>query len=243
MVQVFALVSNDGTEWLSSKDLNEEAALLFRYFCGSDLECIGASDSEHMTSDIRHESTYVVEKSIAASSTEQAQPPLLETRETNGQVAVADFIMSDQSDNVVGATDERLARIRRGVLQLQNVIKNKDQSELLLQHIEGSTLLNINDIGGQPAFLEMLPALSNGPVMYLVFADLSKELNKPYKIPFSRDDTTITPYDAMHTVESTVSQILSSIASIHRISQEPVPFKLDRSTAFGQQFECVQWQH
>ena len=240
MVQVFALVSNDGTEWLSSKDLNEEAALLFRYFCGSDLECIGASDSEHMTSDIRHESTYVVEKSIAASSTEQAQPPLLETRETNGQVAVADFIMSDQSDNVVGATDERLARIRRGVLQLQNVIKNKDQSELLLQHIEGSTLLNINDIGGQPAFLEMLPALSNGPVMYLVFADLSKELNKPYKIPFSRDDTTITPYDAMHTVESTVSQILSSIASIHRISQEPVPFKLDRSTAFGQKFERFQ---
>ncbi len=86
----------------------------------------------------------------------------------------------------------------------------------------------------------MLPALSNGPAMYLVFADLSKELNKPYKILFSRDDTTITPYDAMHSVESTVSQILSSIASIHRISQEPAPFKLDRSTAFGQHFERLQ---
>ena len=220
-LQVFALVSKDGTEWLSSKDLNEEAALLFGYFCGSDLESVGSSNYEFVESGgsnseirMRYESTTppspIAEK-------------IIETREVGDDT-----------------TDKRLARVRDCISRLQNVIKDKDQSKELLKHIEGSTLLNINDIGGQPGFLEMLPALSNGPAMYLVFTDLSKELNKPYKIPFSRDDTTITPYDAMHSVESTVSQILSSIASIHRTSQEPVPFKLDRSTAFGQHFERLQ---
>ena len=53
--------------------------------------------------------------------------------------------------------------------------------------------------------------------MYLVFVDLSKELNRPYKIPFNRDDTVITPYDAMHTVESTMSQILSAITRIRKL--------------------------
>ncbi len=222
-LQVFALVSNDGTEWLSSKDLNEEAALLFRYFCGSDLESVrssysesvGSSDSENLNSEIRYESTVPTCTPVVKE--------IVETREVGDDT-----------------TDEQLVRVRDCVSRLQNVIKDQDQSKELLKHIQGSTLLNINDIGGQPAFLEMLPALSNGPAMYLVFADMSKELNKPYKIPFSRDDTTITPYDAMHSVESTVSQILSSIASIHRISQEPVPFKLNRSTAFSQQYERLQ---
>ncbi len=209
-LQVFALVSTDGTEWLSSKDLKEEVALLFRYFCASDFESVQSGDYEN----IRYKST---------TPPSPLSKEIVEIREVGDDT-----------------TDERLARVRDCISRLQNVIKDQDQSKELLKRIEDSTLLNINDIGGQPAFLEMLPALSNGPAMYLVFADLSKELNKPYKILFSRDDTTITPYDAMHSVESTVSQILSSIASIHRISQEPAPFKLDRSTAFGQQFERLQ---
>ncbi len=46
-------------------------------------------------------------------------------------------------------------------------------------------------------FLEMLPgcpAWGMAQPWYLVFFDLSKELDEPYDIPFSRDDTIITPY-------------------------------------------------
>ena len=66
----------------------------------------------------------------------------------------------------------------------------------------------------------MLPDLSTGPAMYLAFLGLSKELDKPCKIPFCRDDTIITPYDAIHTVEATIWQILSATASIHCLSNE-----------------------
>ena len=101
--------------------------------------------------------------------------------------------------------------------RLQKLIKMGDYSRMA--KIVGNTLLNINDIGGQPGFLEMLPALSTGPAMYLIFLDLSKELDKPYKIPFSRDDTIITPFDSSYTVEATISQILSAITSVHCISR------------------------
>ena len=82
----------------------------------------------------------------------------------------------------------------------------------------------------------MLPALSTGPAMYLVFLDLSKELDKPYKIPFSRDNTIITPFDASYTVEATISQILSAIASVHRISSNLYP----NTGTFSERFERFQ---
>ncbi len=44
------------------------------------------------------------------------------------QVAVADSIVSDQPYNVVGAKDERLARVRDYILRLKNVIKNEDHA-------------------------------------------------------------------------------------------------------------------
>ena len=105
--------------------------------------------------------------------------------------------------------------------ELQQLIKNADYSKMA--DFLGDILLNIHDIGGQPGFLEMLPALSTGPAIYLVFLDLSKELDKLYKIPFSRDGMEIIPFNSVHTTEATISQILTSIASVHCISRDPTP--------------------
>ena len=116
--------------------------------------------------------------------------------------------------------------------KFQNIIKRGDYSTIA-RNI-GDTLLNINDIGGQPGFLEMLPALSTGPAMYLVFFDLSKKFDEPYNIPFSRDGKIITPYKAVHTVRTTICQILSAIASVHSISRESTSFQ--KATAFSEKF-------
>ena len=104
----------------------------------------------------------------------------------------------------------------------------------------GSTLLHIKNVGGQPGFLEMLPAVSNGPALYLVFLNLSKQLDEPYDIPFSRDDTIVTPYKAAHTVKATVSQILSSIACVHHVSRED---DLIKTSKLGEKFEKFQQIH
>ena len=231
-IQVFAFVSNDGAEWISSGDLNKEAVLLFRYLCGCKL-----MDGPHEQSD----------RQIHLKTRRQPQPifkrkPEERLKNTTPRMKAAESIKSKvhegHEEDIAHKATVQHERIGTFVDRLQKVIKSIDDPELF--HLLGSTLLSINDIGGQPGFLEMLPALSTGPAMYLVFLDLSKKLDKPYKIPFSRDDTVITPYPAMHTVESTISQILSAITSVHCLSQETSLIDTSRAGQFDEKFKNFQ---
>ncbi|XP_064391884.1 uncharacterized protein LOC135339638 isoform X9 [Halichondria panicea] len=216
-IQAFAFVGDDTAEWLSSDTIDGEAKILFNYFCGNKLaseEPLDTPLSEQL-------------------SEEKPKPAKTIQPHDHTQISVENNI--SQVDEVETLDDETKAcRIIDVVSRFQNLIKSGEYSNLFNAL---GTFLNINDIGGQPGFLEMLPALSTGPAMYLVFLDLSKELNKPYKIPFSRDDTIITPYDAIHTVKDTVSQILSSISSIHSNPQVTSSFKTDKVDGFNEKLE------
>ena len=80
-------------------------------------------------------------------------------------------------------------------------------------------------MGGQPGFLEMLPFLSTGPGMYLVFFPLDKELDEQYEVSYERDG------EALHlTKPSTQSRkhslrfYISAVSSIHTMC-DPVTEK------------------
>ena len=222
------LISDDGTEWISSaSDLNQETVLLFRYLCGCKLEELQPAQSNK---------TQSYEKSSSIPMHPEKKHKKLTSYVSESDLAVEHMeITSDYSVSHI-----RCSRINNFISRLYKMIVSEDHCTLL--NLLGSTLLNINDIGGQPGFLEMLPALSTGPAMYLVFFDLSKELDKPYKIAFNREDTVITPYDAMYTVEAIISQILSAIASVHCISHEGSRSLLNFAKAgkFGERFKCFQ---
>ncbi len=195
--QVVAYTNKDATEWVCSKDVEEEAKMLFGYiYSSSKVDEVPSAPSEEKTKTAPES-----EKHTNVTKPEHQEETRTERREKAYQ-------------------QNRLIPI---MARLQKLIKSGNYSEMAKSL--GNTLLNINDIGGQPAFLEMLPALFNGPSMYLVFLDLSKELDKPYDIPFSRDNTVITPFKAIHTVEATVSQILSAIASVQHVSREDATYK------------------
>ncbi|XP_064391932.1 uncharacterized protein LOC135339650 isoform X3 [Halichondria panicea] len=216
-IQAFAFVGDDTAEWLSSDTIDGEAKMLFNYFCGNKLaseEPLDTPLSEQL-------------------SEENPKPARTIQPHDRTQISIENSI--SRVDEVETLDDETKAcRIIDVVSRFQNLIKSGEYSNLFNAL---GTFLNINDIGGQPGFLEMLPALSTGPAMYLIFLDLSKELNKPYKIPFSRDDTTITPYDAIHTVKDTVSQILSSISSIHSNPQVTSSLKTDKVVGLNKKLE------
>ena len=194
-IQVMALINKD--EWISSKDVDEEAKMIFGYLCGN------------LTLD---EIDIPNEESTKATRSEETVPYKVHTQ------TVQQATLTDSEDKAAVTHSNKLAQV---ILRLQKLIKSGNYSQMA--KCLGNTLLNINDVGGQPEFLEMLPALSNGPAMYLVFLDLSKELDKPYKIPFCRDGKVITPYKSMHTVKTAVSQILSSIASVRHMSEISKP--------------------
>ena len=236
-IQVLAFISDDAAEWLSSEDADEETKLVFGLLkerlsevlsravqedtAGASLipspEGVGRPWLSNMLSHIRKKRQTKPTKPQSVAGPESASEFPSLTTHTQHQVV----------------EKQRTTEVKA---RLQNLIKTGDYFKMA--RMVGNTLLNINDIGGQPGFLEMLPALSAGPAMYLVFLDLSKDLDKPYKIPFSRDTTIITPFDAIHTVESTISQILSAIASAH--SAPRVASAYPKATAFNRKFEQFQ---
>ena len=220
--QVLAFVSqDDAADWLSSSsgDDDEEAILLIRYLCGGILKpkaMIGLKKLKPR-----------------AGSKPNEKPTDEETSQIDDEpsLPIATFRTATKADSL----PQHLLLMKE---QLRKLVGGGDYTKAIT-HL-GNTLLNINDIGGQPGFLEMLPALSTGPAMYLLFLDLSKELNQPYEISFDRDNTVIMPFKSLHTVESTISQILSSIASAHCISRESSSLDPQKAAFFGEKFQCFQ---
>ncbi|XP_064407459.1 uncharacterized protein LOC135352216 isoform X2 [Halichondria panicea] len=212
--QVVAYMNKDATEWVCSKDVEEEAKILFGYMYSSKVDEVPSAPTEKKTKTVPESEKHTSTAKPPSPEKPPPNPPHSERRENAYQ-------------------QNRLIPIKA---RLQKLIKNGNYSEMA--KCLGNTLLNINDVGGQPSFLEMLPALCNGPAMYLVFLDLSKELDKPYDIPFSRDNTVITPFKAVHTVEATVSQILSAVASIHHVSREDAKYKT--TSKLSEKFEKFQ---
>ena len=231
-IHVFALVSSDGTEWISSSNHNHETKLLFRYLCGCKLEDVKYKQIDWTKS---HTITNPLPKHYQPRQNEPLQEERTKSLRSDTIPKTTTKQVTKQHTTYTRSTQQH--RIHSFIFRLQKLIKSDDHTVLQLL---GSTLLNINDIGGQPGFLEMLPALSSGPAMYLVFFDLSKDLDKPYKIPFSRDNTIITPYDAIHTVESTISQILSAISSVHCISPDSSQLNIAKAVEFGEKFQRFQ---
>ena len=242
--QVLAFVGQDNAaDWLSSSsgDTDEEAILLIRYLCGGKLE--EPTEVAHPSIHKEERRANAVAESVPTQS-EAVQEKAAVDRPSN----VTGSQTRESSSNSSQAGESDIAETPVSVKRLEHLQKVKEELRKLvcsgnytkaITHL-GNTLLNINDVGGQPGFLEMLPALSTGPAMYLVFLDLSKELDELYEITFNRDDTVITPFKSLHTVESTISQILSSIASAHRISRESVPFNSQKSAQLRNKLQCFQ---
>ena len=100
----------------------------------------------------------------------------------------------------------------------------QEKLEILL---DGTLLMNMIDTGGQPAFLEMLPALTIGPALYLIFFRLDQELKKKYQIQYVSEDHDVVQLESSYTVEEVIFQALSSIACFSCIGPKkahmPIP--------------------
>ena len=83
-------------------------------------------------------------------------------------------------------------------------------------------LLNVCDVGGQPAFLDMLPSLTIGPALYLIFLKLSKGLKTQYPVLFKCKDERgeIKCKNYTYTSEEVIFTALSSIACFGNIDPE-----------------------
>ena len=87
--------------------------------------------------------------------------------------------------------------------------------------------LRIEDTGGQPELMDMLPALTIGPGLFLVFFNLQWNLKKEFKVFYQHSSgKTTTPEESKITLEemllSTLSSISCSSASANQLGGKKV---------------------
>ena len=75
------------------------------------------------------------------------------------------------------------------------------------------TLLKIEDRGGQPEFMDMLPALTIGPALYLLFCKLTDDLQVNHDVSYLNEsgESTLT-MESMDTMEEVLLMTLASVS-------------------------------
>ena len=126
-----------------------------------------------------------------------------------------------------GLSAKEVEEIEKAFAAFRKVLHTPGQEELKLL-LNETMLMNMVDTGGQPAFIEMLPALTIGPALYLIFFRLNQELKERYQIQYiSEGDEDVHLDDTSYTVEEVIFQALSSIACFSCTA----PKKADMPTA------------
>ena len=154
------------------------------------------------------------EKEAEDEATNQQSPDSTVLPNTND---VIDPNTSISEDTLVGEpgcelSAEQMNEIEKAFDAFDKILRAGGQKQLKVL-LNGTILMNMIDTGGQPAFLEMLPALTIGPALYLVFFRLNQELKKRYQIQYvSKGREEIPLGDSSYTVEEVIFQALSSIA-------------------------------
>ena len=96
--------------------------------------------------------------------------------------------------------------------KLKSILQSDSPKELQ-QLLKELIMINMVDVGGQPALLEMLPALTNGPALYCLFFRLDQDLRKHYPVQYhDPHHKTEKVLKSSYCTEDTLCQALSSIA-------------------------------
>ena len=129
----------------------------------------------------------------------------------NSDVSVLHKVSSDRGPGY-GLDAKETEEIEKAFEAFDKVLHTPRQ-ELVKVLLDGTVLVNMVDTGGQPAFLEMLPALTISPALYLIFFRLNQDLKKRYQVQFvSEAHKEIQLGESSYTVEEVIFQALSSIA-------------------------------
>ena len=130
-------------------------------------------------------------------------------------------------------SDAEEAEIKIAFEKLTSILQS-DSPEDLKRLLEDLTMINMADVGGQPAFLDMLPALTIGPALYCLFFRLDQELKKHYPVRFhaadSKHEVTL---ESSYCIEEVLFQCLASIACFSCQQRTEKPQASSRALLFG----------
>ena len=194
-------------------DLNEELRLLYQMIYKSHT-VERKSHVPDLVNDEEGQSSSVVK-------TDTAPNPIL--LESPKEVQISPDTATLQEVSLVKLAGKELSatkvdEIEKAFVAFTKLLHTPGQEELKVL-LDETILMNMVDTGGQPAFLEMLPALTIGPALYLIFFRLNQELDKVYQIHYVSEDSEDVHFgDSLYTVKEVIFQALSSIACFNSIA-------------------------
>ena len=91
--------------------------------------------------------------------------------------------------------------------------------------------MKMEDTGGQPEFMDMLPALTIGPALYLLFCKLTDSLQSKYTVSYrGPSGESTTPVESTYTVEEVLLTALASVSCFQAYTDAP-EVSSDQATA------------
>ena len=133
-----------------------------------------------------------------------------------------------QQSKMSKLSDSEELEIKAALEKLTTILQSDSPAELQ-QLLKEITMINMADVGGQPALLEMLPSLTIGPALYFLFFRLDQELGECYPVRYlSKDKEKETTLKSSYCTKDILYQSLSSIACFGCYSR-----KDDRSLTSG----------
>ena len=195
----------------SGTDLDEELHLLYQIIYGVS-HAIEKKSFSDLVSDEEAQDEVTEGQSLAMMEIDTVPNPILGESPREVKINPNTFILQEVSLGRYGLSAKEMDEIEKAFVAFKKVLHTPGREELKVL-LDETILINMVDTGGQPAFLEMLPALTIGPALYLIFFRLNQNLKQRYQIQYvSEDNEKLQFDDSSYTVEEVIFQALSSIA-------------------------------
>ena len=199
------------TEWSAINNLTEEASML--------LELIYSNYREQTSSQ-------VISKKSSEEKASDPEKDISEKREATVKYETD----AHSSPSNPPQQQSRVSEPQRTVPEMLRTALKSEYWKDIKHHFKDATLLRMEDAGGQPELMDMLPALTIGPGLYLLFCRLIDDLKSHYKVSYLRPsigESTIPlestfPVDSTHTVEEVLLTALASVACFNSYSPSEV---------------------
>ena len=227
------------SEWRFTKNLAEEASLMFHLFfsyisgrkVGAVAEMSSRPESE-LTEGIT--STPEPEPAIASKSSDHSSKKLGILRRLQRRIRGKVRKSSTHSTDAVEPSIEPSAHSIEGTKPSARPIQsNSSQYKAMvlevaklfgsaaspkywkdIKHLfKDTAYIKMEDTGGQPEFMDMLAALTIGPALYLLFCKLIDDLHSHYTVSYrSPSGESSTPVQSTYTVEEVLLSALASVS-------------------------------
>ena len=203
------------TDWLVAENLTDEAHMFLQFFYQQIFQQKMSSINSN-------------EESVSDGSTIHDETPSTQEVHSNTNLKSPEVPSSKKKSDFLSDPPALIERdsstLHSDVKEMADLFRNamsaKNWSHMK-QLFKDAALLNMEDTGGHPELMDMLPALTIGPALYLLFCKLIDDLQKSYTISFlSPSGESTLPVESTYTVEEVLLSALSSIACFKSYSSQ-----------------------